>query len=143
MNLYAFTGNLGRDAEVKFTQGGTAVCSFSVAVKSGFGDRAKDNWIQCRIYGKRAEGNLPQHLTTGTKVAVHGEASLETWQKGDGSMGAAICVNVLDVTLLSASGKDSGAPNANQAPQRQQAQQPAQQSQAGGFDDFDDQGIPF
>ena len=40
MNVFTFSGNLGRDAEQRYTAGGDSAVSFSVAVKSGFGDKA-------------------------------------------------------------------------------------------------------
>lgn len=74
MNVFSFTGNLGGDAEVKQVSG-TTLCKFSVAVKSGFGDKATTMWIGCDIWGKQAEGKLPEYLKKGQQVAVSGELS--------------------------------------------------------------------
>ena len=60
MNNWNFTGNLGKDAETKTTPSGTSVCTFSVAVKSGYGDNQKTTWANCSLFGKRAESGLPQ-----------------------------------------------------------------------------------
>ena len=65
-------GNLGKDAEVR-QAGSSTVCGFGVAAKVGFGDKAKTIWIDCSIWGKRAESQLPQYLKKGTKVTVIGE----------------------------------------------------------------------
>jgi single-strand DNA-binding protein len=70
-----FTGNLGRNAEVRQTQGGTSVCNFPVATKVGYGEREQTIWLDCAIFGKRAEGKLPEILTKGQQVAVMGELS--------------------------------------------------------------------
>ena len=43
MNNWNFTGNLGKNAEIKTTQNGKTICSFSVAVTSGYGDNKKNN----------------------------------------------------------------------------------------------------
>jgi single-strand DNA-binding protein len=72
MNVFSFTGNLGRDAEVR-QAGSSTVCGFSVAVKSGFGDKAQSIWIDCSIWGKQAEGKLPGYLLKGQQVAISGE----------------------------------------------------------------------
>jgi single-strand DNA-binding protein len=72
MNVFSFTGNLGRDAEVR-QAGSSTVCGFSVAVKSGFGDKAQSIWIDCSIWGKQAEGKLPEYLLKGQQVAISGE----------------------------------------------------------------------
>jgi single-strand DNA-binding protein len=121
MNNWNFTGNLGKDAEVKYTPSGTAVCEFSVAVKSGYGEREKTNWVRCAMFGKKAEGQLPQYLKKGTQVAVSGELELQEWE-GQNGKGAALSVSVQNIDLI------GGNPNNQQAPQ-QYAQPPAQQQQ--------------
>jgi single-strand DNA-binding protein len=133
MNKYLFSGNLGRDAEVKYTQSGTAVCSFSVAVKSGYGDKEKTEWVKCALFGKRAEGKLVQYLTKGQQVVVDGEPSSEAWlDKSSGEAKGCLSVFVRDIELV------GGSRDAKQ-------QQPAAQQQTHGkpvpgqnFADFDD-----
>jgi len=98
-NVFTFSGRLGRDSEKRFTQSGTAVLSFAVPVKSGYGERAKTDWIDCTLFGKRADA-LESYLKKGTPVVVTGEASLNTFQKNDGTNGARISVNVSDVTMM-------------------------------------------
>jgi len=114
MNVFTFTGNIGKAAEVKYLPSGSAVCTFSVAVKSGFGDKQKTTWVKCGMFGKRAEGQLPQYLGTGAHVAISGELTLDEWEK-DGQKHSMLKVNVSELTLIK-----SGA----------ETQQPAQQ---GGF----------
>src|SRR5690625_2641356 len=133
MNVFTFTGRLGRDAEVRYTSGGTTVCSFAVANDVGFGDRKRTQWIDCALFGKRAEGELPQYLVKGAQVAVTGEVTLHTFEKRDGTQGASLQVRVNDVDLIGGRG-DSGAQNAIQAPQRQ--------PEPVGGGDFDDD-LPF
>ena len=118
MNNFIFTGNLGKDAEVKYLSSGTAVCEFSVAVKSGYGDKEKTNWVRCAMFGKKAEGQLPQYLLKGTQVAVSGELELQEWE-GEKGKGAALSVSVQNIDLI-------GGKQDNQQPQ--QAPQPMQQA---------------
>lgn len=70
----SIAGRLGRDAEYRTTQGGDALCSFSVAADVGFGDRKQTIWVDVTRWGKGAEG-LSKHLRKGTSVAVTGEMS--------------------------------------------------------------------
>src|SRR5690606_29086345 len=100
MNVFTFSGRLGSDAEVRYTSSGTAVCSFVVANDIGYGDNKKTQWIDCALFGKRAEGGLPQHLTKGAQVVVSREVTLNTYTKRDGSQGAALQVRVNDVDLI-------------------------------------------
>ena len=111
MNNWNFTGNLGNPAEVKVLSTGTTVCEFSVAVKSGYGDKEKTNWVKCSLFGKKAEGRLPEFLQKGTQVAVNGELELQKW---DG--GAGLALRVSDIDLIG--GNPSQGQN-NQAPQQQ------------------------
>ena len=74
MNVFTFTGNLGKDCR-SGNQGGTAVCNFTVAVKSGYGEKEQTLWLDCALWGKQAESKLPQYLTKGAQVAISGELS--------------------------------------------------------------------
>jgi len=76
MNTWAFSGNIGKDAVVRKTTNST-VCSFNVAVSSGFGDNKKTTWATCNLWGKRAEGKLPEYLKQGQQVMITGELTLE------------------------------------------------------------------
>lgn len=140
MNIWNFTGNLGKDSEVRVTKGGDSVCSFSVAVKSGYGDNQKTVWPSCSLFGKAASGSLPQYLTKGTHVAISGEVSLDEWTAQDGTSKTTLKVNVLKVDLIGSSNQKNGSSPSQQQPQRQQA--PQQQAPAGFDDGFDDD-IPF
>jgi single-strand DNA-binding protein len=135
MNKFIFTGNLGKDAEVKVTQSGISVCSFSVAVKSGYGDKQKTTWANCALFGKRAEGQLPQYLKKGAQVAISGELTLDEWEGKDGTTQKSIKVNVDDLDLIGGVGSNT------QTPAQRQPQQQAPAAPALGDDGFDH--IPF
>lgn len=128
MNVFTFTGNIGKDAEVRHTPSGHAVCSFSVAVKAGFGDKATTSWIRCTLWGKRAEGKLAGYLVKGAQVAVSGEFSSREYEY-QGSTRTSLEVNVNELDLI---GGRSEAP--------QQADRPASQPTPAG--EFADE-IPF
>jgi single-strand DNA-binding protein len=78
MFIATFTGNLGRDPETRSTSGGD-VCSFSVAVKQGFGRDAKSEWFRCSVWGKRGE-TITRYLRKGMKVTVVGEMTIGEYQ---------------------------------------------------------------
>lgn len=136
MNVFTFSGRLGRDAEVRYTTNSTAICSFAVANDIGYGDNKKTQWIDCALFGKRAEGGLPQYLTLGTEVVVSGEVSLNTYEKRDGGMGASLRVRVQELTLVG--GRQSGGNERDYEPRQGANRQP----EPAGGDDFDDD-IPF
>ena len=81
MNSVQLVGNLGRDPEVRFTEGGRAVCNFSVATSSGK-DREPD-WHRVVVWEKQAEA-CGQYLRKGSKVAVEGRLTYRTWKDKEG-----------------------------------------------------------
>ena len=132
MNSLNFTGNLGKDAEQKYSQSGDSIVSFSVACKAGFGDKATTTWVRCTIFGKRGDAVL-KFLNKGQLVGVSGEFSAREWDDKEGQKRTGIECRVNDVTLLG--GKPEG-----QQEQRQQA--PKQSKPAPKFDDLESD-IPF
>ena len=133
MNCFIFTGNLGQDAEVKNLPN-TTLCSLSVAVKSGYGDKEKTVWVKCNIFGKKAEGGLPQYLVKGAQVCISGELSLDEWQDQQGIKQKSLSVNVREIDLIG--GKQSAAVSPPSVAQ------PTAQGNFQAPDGFD-QDIPF
>ena len=134
MNSWNFTGNLGRDAEQRFTTNGDSVVSFSVGVKSGFGEKASTTWTNCSMFGKRGESAL-RYLKKGTQVGIVGEVNNREYQDKEGQKRYSLDVRVSDMTLLGS--KPSGESAPSEKPQRN-----AQGAQGGAMGDMDDD-IPF
>ena len=131
MNLWAFTGNLGRDSELRYLPNGDPICSFSVGIKYGYGEKATTTWANCSLFGKRAE-SLHPYLKKGQQVACSGEVNLRTYTNKEGAEKTSLDVRVANIDLTG--GKSEP---------RQQEAKPAQQSpQGSGFDDMDSD-IPF
>jgi len=107
MNNLNAVGNIGSDAEVRFTKEGTAIASFSFALSSGYGDKKKTTWLRCSIIGKRGETLAPM-LNKGSQVAITGEISLNEYVAKDGSNKSSLECLVNNVTLLGK--KDAAAP---------------------------------
>ena len=55
MKQIVIAGRTGKPAELRRTQNGDAVLSFSVAVDDGFGQNKKTLWFDCSVWGKRGE----------------------------------------------------------------------------------------
>ena len=137
MNNWNFTGNLGRDSELRTTTSGHSVLSFSVAVKSGYGDKATTTWANCQLRGKQTE-SMGQYLIKGKQVGITGEVTLRQYQKQDGTHAQSLDVFVNKLTLLGGREEGQAAPRQPTAQQRPAQRQAAQQAQ----DDLDDD-IPF
>lgn len=133
MNTWNFTGNLGRDAETKFV-GESSVTEFSVAVKSGYGDKESTAWPRCQMWGTRGE-KVAQYLVKGQLVGVSGELSMREYDKKDGSgKGYSLDVRVNDLTLL---GKKGDVHPQDAAPASEHSA-----AKANAFADYEDD-IPF
>ncbi|MCW2247141.1 single-strand DNA-binding protein [Azospirillum fermentarium] len=99
MNVWTFSGRLGADAELRSVQSGEKVLGFRVANDVGFGDRKTTQWVDCSIWGRRAESLAP-HLTKGKAVVVSGEVTLREFEKRDGTRGAGLSVRVNEIDFM-------------------------------------------
>ena len=148
--------NLGRDSELRHLQNGTPVLNFAAAYDVGFGDNKKTQWIDCAMFGKKAE-SLASYLVKGKQVQISArDVRIETWQKNDGSgEGFKLACTVDDVKFCRGgqqSQQQGGyAPPPQQAPAQPNYSAPTQAAQrnpnpppspAVGMDSFDDD-IPF
>ena len=134
MNVICFTGNLGHDAELRYTAGGDAIAGFNVALNSGYGENKTTTWMKCSLFGKRAE-SLAQYLTKGSTVGITGEFTLQEWTDKEGNKRSTPSVRVNDVTLLgSRDGAARGTPAAT-------GDTKPESTAPSAFDRFDD--IPF
>lgn len=79
MQTITIAGRVGRDAELRRTQGGDAVCSFTVAVDYRNGREKATNWWRVSLWGKRGEALAP-YLLKGVSVTVSGEFSLGDYE---------------------------------------------------------------
>lgn len=138
LNIFTFTGNLGKDAEQKFLANGDSVASMSVPVTSGFGDKQKTAWVRCTLFGKRGE-SVFQYLKKGQLVGVTGEFSMNEWTDKDGMKRSSPEVRISDLQLLGKSNRESDTPRPeNSKPQQDPSENKSKQS----FDDLDDD-VPF
>jgi single-strand DNA-binding protein len=104
MMQVTIAGNIGRDAEVRKTQDGTAVAGFSVAVETRAGREKVTQWFDVSVWGARGE-KLAPYLTKGGKVAVAGE--LGTREHNGKTY---LTVRASEITLMGGGNRDGGAP---------------------------------
>ena len=83
VNKAIVLGNLGQDPELRYTQTGMAVCSFSVATTEYRTDREGNKqenteWHRITVWGKTAE-NCSKYLSKGSKVFVEGRMHTNSW----------------------------------------------------------------
>lgn len=140
VNKAILVGNLGRDAEMRFTQGGTAVATVSIATTDVFTDRdgqkrEDTQWHRIVIWGKTAESIQP-YLTKGKQIYVEGKIQTREWTDKEGKAVKTTEIRADRVVLLGGPGGGGGGERAAR-PQRDRF---ATAGASSGGDHHDDMG---
>ena len=104
-NKVILAGNLTRDIEIRYTQGGMAIASTGIAsnrkFKSATGEQKEEVlFIDITFFGRTAE-IANQYLRKGSKVLVDGRLKLDSWTAQDGSKRSKHSVTVENLQMLS------------------------------------------
>jgi single-strand DNA-binding protein len=116
VNRVILLGNLGKDAETKFTPSGTAVSNFNLATSRRWKDqqtgewKEETEWHRCVLW--RSE-NRANYLVKGTQVYLEGRLQTRSWDDKDGQKRYTTEIVVEDLILLGSRGGagDSGMPS--------------------------------
>src|SRR5204863_7844413 len=89
VNKVIRVGNLGRDAELRYTPGGAAVSTLNMATTEVWNDKSgqrqeKTEWHRVVLWGKTAE-SLSEYLTKGKQIYVEGKLQTRQWDDKDGN----------------------------------------------------------
>ena len=150
MNKVFLIGNLTRDPEMRTTQSGVSLCSFTIAVNRRRGNNAEAGQPEAdffRITAWRQLGDIcGRYLAKGRKVAITGTVSASAYVGQDGQARASLEVQADDVEFLTPKGEagDAGAyaPAAPAAPHANNAGY-GSAPQGGGFVQVDEEELPF
>ena len=113
VNKWIGIGRLTRDAELKYTTGGTAVSKLGIAVNKRV--KKGDEWTESAsffdvtLWGKMAEG-LNQYLVKGKQIAIEGELEQERWEK-DGQAHSKVTITASNVQLLGGGSQTASVPD--------------------------------
>jgi len=149
LNHVTLIGRLTRDAELKSTASGQAVCKFSIAVnrrkKSGDNWEDEPNFFDVVVWGRQGE-SLHQYLVKGKMVGVDGELRQDRWQQ-DGQNRSKIEIIANFLQLLggnpSSSGGSSGGGSQGFSSGGNQGKNWQTQNDSGPADDNFADDIPF
>jgi len=137
VNKVILVGNLGRDPEVRYTGGGTAVANLAVATSESWKDKQtgekkeRTEWHRVVLWARLAE-IAGQYLTKGSKVYVEGQLQTRKWQDQNGQDRYSTEIVGRDLQMLDTRGGGQGGGQ----------QQPEAANGGGAPTDFDDD-IPF
>lgn len=130
VNKVILVGHLGKDAETKFTPGGSAVTKFSVATNRRWKDKQSGEWKDETDWSNvvlwQAE-NLANYLTKGKQVYVEGRLQTRSYEDKDGKKVYSTEVVADDVILLGGGGGAGGRSGGDEY-----SQQPVSMPRGGG-----------
>jgi single-strand DNA-binding protein len=142
VNKTILVGNLGRDAELRYTPGGAAVATLNLATTEIWNDKSgqrqeKTEWHRVVLWGKQAE-TLQEYLLKGRQIYVEGRLQTRKWDDRDGNTKYTTEVRADRVVLLGRRDDGGGGPR----PERQERQQAPAMSEAPAPELTEDD-IPF
>jgi single-strand DNA-binding protein len=112
VNKVILVGNLGRDAELRYTPGGSAVATLNMATTEVWNDKQgqkqeKTEWHRVILWGKQAE-SLQEYLTKGKQIYVEGRLQTRQWDDKDGNKRYTTEIKADRITLLGGGGGRGG-----------------------------------
>jgi single-strand DNA-binding protein len=149
VNKVILVGRLGKDAETKFTPGGSSVTKFSVATSRRWKDQQSGEWKEetdwTNVVLWKAE-NYANYLTKGKQLYVEGRLHTRSYEDKDGKKVYATEVVADQVILLGGQGDGGGRQGGDDHPQQpvsmpRSAQQRSSPSESSGPPDDYPQGI--
>ncbi|MGM0508597.1 MAG: single-stranded DNA-binding protein [Fusobacteriota bacterium] len=108
INRVVLTGRLTRDPELRYTQSGTAVANFSLAVNRKY-NRDETDFIRCVAWRKTAE-LAAEYLRKGSQAGVEGNIRVSSYEK-DGQKRYSTEVYIDQLEFLDSKGSSKGLNN--------------------------------
>ena len=113
VNKVILVGNLGRDAELRYTPGGAAVSKFSLATTEVWTDKSgqrqeRTEWHNIDLWGKQAE-SLNEYLRKGKQIYIEGRLQTDEYTDKEGTKRKSTRVRCDKVVLLGGGGGGRGA----------------------------------
>jgi single-strand DNA-binding protein len=145
LNKAMIIGNLGRDPEMRYTQGGQAVTQFTVAVNRNYKDasgewKEETEWFRVVAWGPLAE-RTAENLRKGRKVYVEGRLQTRSWDDKDGQKRYTTELVANDVKPLDARPREDGGGEPSGAPVARASAGPSAPGDDFGSSDLDE--LPF
>jgi single-strand DNA-binding protein len=132
-NKVIMVGNLTRDIELNYTQGGTAIAKTAIATSRKYtsnGEKREEVcFVDITFFGRSGEV-ANQYLRKGSKILVEGRLNFDQWTDNNGQKRSKHSVSVETMQMLDSRSDNQSGGNSYQAPQNNQAQQPQNSYQA-------------
>ena len=148
VNKVILVGNLGRDAELRYTPGGAAVATLSLATTEVWNDKTgqrqeRTEWHRIILWGKQAE-SLQEYLKKGKQIYVEGRLQTRQWDDKDGNKRYTTEVKSDRLTLLGGgSGRSNIGEGRSNVGEGQSSSQPESVGNGEAVNPITDDDIPF
>lgn len=96
INKSIIQGRFVREPEMRHTQSGKAVCSFTIAWSTKSGDKETKLYLKCNAWNRTAE-NINKWFHKGQEAVVMGQLETKQWQDKQGNNRYEIQMNVSEV----------------------------------------------
>lgn len=149
LNKACIIGNLGRDPEIRKTQGGKPIANLSVATSESWTDRQtgekreSTEWHRVVIFHEGLAGVAEKYLRKGSKVYIEGKLQTRKWTDKDGveRYTTEIVLQAFGSTLVMLGGKEGGGERSREPGDDYEKETKGYSSGAKGYE-LDDE-IPF
>ena len=151
VNKVILVGNLGNDPEVKYTQGGMAITTLSLATTSVRKDKdgnqqERTEWHRVKLFGKLGE-IAGEYLKKGRQVYIEGSIRYDKFTGQDGVEKYFTDIVADEMQMLGGGGEGRGEPRPERSERPQRSAPPRREAppaaKADFADDFADDDIPF
>jgi len=139
INKVILIGNLGRDPQTRYTQGGAAVTNFSIATSESWKDKQsgeqqeRTEWHNIVCFARLGE-IAGEYLRKGSKVYIEGRLQTRKWQDKEGHDRYSTEIIANDMQMLDGRG---GAGDVADAPPRQMGERKAARSDSRAEPQYD------
>ena len=109
MNKFIGIGRLVKDPEIRYSQSGTAVANFNIAISSGYGEHKQTDFIPIVAFKNLAEivGN---NLKKGSQVLVEGRMQVRSYETQEGQKRRITEVIVQNIEFLGSKKSNESTP---------------------------------
>ena len=144
LNKVMLIGRLGQDPEVRNTQDGRSLCTFSIATSESWNDkntgekREKTEWHRIVVFNEGLVNIVQQYVKKGSNVFIEGQLQTRKWEDKDGieKYTTEVVLQGFNSTFKMLDNRNSGSNDNNFS-------QDNAISESGNFDSEIDDDIPF
>ncbi|MCW8895866.1 single-stranded DNA-binding protein [Sulfurimonas sp.] len=132
-NKVILVGNLTRDIELRYSQGGMGIANTAIATSRKFTSNGEKKEEVCFVditFFARSAEIANQYLRKGSKILVEGRLNFDQWVDQNGQKRSKHSVVVETMQMLDSKSDNQGGGNNYQAPQGQDGQNQPQQQQS-------------